>query len=84
MNRFRRSQDSRITAGRREAGSLADGFAASVGRFGPPPIIDISENFLRGRPARGNASAIGDRLQTMDVSELPPAGQSQPVCRRGT
>lgn len=37
------------------------------------PIIDISENSLRGRPAPGDASAIGDRLQTMDVSELPPA-----------
>lgn len=46
----------------------------SVSRTGTSqPIIDISENSLRGRAAPGDASAIGDRLQTMDVSELPPA-----------
>ncbi|MFD1326640.1 coiled-coil domain-containing protein [Mycoplana ramosa] len=42
--------------------------AARVGQ----PVIDISERSLRGR-APASADGIGDRLQTMDVSELPPA-----------
>lgn len=37
------------------------------------PVIDISEKSLRARATTGSAAAIGDRLQTMDVSELPPA-----------
>ncbi|WP_348648206.1 hypothetical protein [Rhizobium sp. ARZ01] len=37
------------------------------------PVIDISEKALRSRINSGSATAIGDRLQTMDVSELPPA-----------
>ena len=61
-----------VPAPRHQDGDLES--VLSVSRTGASqPIIDISENSLRGRAAQGDTSPIGDRLQTMDVSELPPA-----------
>ncbi|MDF1634140.1 hypothetical protein [Mycoplana sp. MJR14] len=61
-----------VPAPRHQDGDLES--VLSVSRTGASqPIIDISENSLRGRAAPGDTSPIGDRLQTMDVSELPPA-----------
>lgn len=42
-------------------------------RSGAQPLIEISEKSLRARAGTEGSAGIGDRLQTMDVSELPPA-----------